>query len=289
MGWEYYDEYECLCTGCFHGEGWIFEAAPAEWFEARKWPTPSWCDECADWRDEQEEIGSIVAICRFCKYQRTFEPSDRIGFHRHVGNWDEYWEDNKDLQLCRMCKEMPSRRRQLMYRDAERKAREENLSKDEIEKQKRIRNDEEHKANDAASTLLTLLVGRAENVPEHFDIPTYVEYYRSIPTRKDKWTEHGPNQLTHIMKDDHEWPEDFGTNSPEDVLHLAHRIANSTESHVFQFFDTRSKMTVKYDTDQRVCIVLCKDKTSPSGHRLHTAFPKSPGDVLGNIGEGHWR
>jgi hypothetical protein len=278
-------EYECINVGCAHGEGWTFEAAPEEWYEERGLSTPKNCPDCKAWIAAAKETGAIHAECRFCNYSWSIEATYRIMFHRNTGNWDDYWADNRDKLLCRRCEDYPSRRRQLMYRDAEKKARLTGTANDERAKQKKT----ESEAEKHSTNLRNRLRGQEINAPKRYDVPTYAEYYRAIPTPEKAVKDHGPNQLTHIMKPGHGWLEKIGTESPETVLNLAHRISNSTADHVLQFTDARMGYTIKYDTSQRICVVIRGDKTSPTRNRLVTVFPKEPEAVFNKVDAGLWR
>lgn len=277
-------EYECMNVGCEHGEGWTFEAAPEEWFEERRLSAPKNCPDCKEWIYNAKGIGAIHAMCCFCSYSWSIEATYRIMFHRNTGNWDEYWSDNKDRLLCRRCEEFPSRRRQLMYRDAEKKARKTGT----LKKRRAEKEATEFEAKNYNAELFHRLHGKEINTPKRYDVPTYAEYYRAIPTPDKFVKDHGPNQLTHIMKSDHKWLEKIGTVSPETVLNIAHRISNSTEGHVLQFTDAKTGYTIKYDTTQRVCVVIRCDKTPPTRNRLVTVFPKDPEAVFKKLGQKEW-
>ncbi len=277
-----YEEYECVNVGCM-GER-TFLDHPEEWYENRQWETPKNCYECREWIKAQLEIGPIVAVCQFCGFHWPIYANLRIRHHRITSNWDAYWQENESLQICYRCAEFPTRRHRLMRIAAERKSRDPAQRKtvrDILEEDDRVTSKE-------ASDILTGSAGRA---PLSYLVPAEALYYHGVKTWSDRTDRHGETQLTHIMKDEHKWGKEFGTNDPGTVLTLGAHIARSTEPHIREFVDPGDVGKVfKYDTQQRVLVIIVSDESSPTGNRLETVFPKSPKNVLaGKIRTGDWK
>src|SRR3989344_957866 len=267
-------EYECQNKGCVGDR--IFEAAPEEWFEDHGMDPPKNCPTCREWNADQKNIGPIVATCQFCAFTWPYEATYRIIYHKKTGNWDEYWSQNEELQICHRCMEMPFRRRKLRERGAERDRRK------RTPKEKRARNAQEPK--NWKELLLKLMEERGlGHEPQRFNVPDSMVYYEGVKTPADRVDAHGENQLTHILKSDHAWAEKLGTEDPYTVLSLAYHIAVSSESHVLQFTDLRNKKVIKYDPDQEVVVIIQGDKKSPTGNRIETTHPKTPKGVYNKL------
>jgi hypothetical protein len=66
----------------------------------------------------------------------------------------------------------------------------------------------------------------------------------------------------------------------------AHRIAASTESHILEF--KTGNRVMKYDTHQRVCVMIIGDKNSLTKNRIFTAYSKELDDVKEKIEGKDW-
>lgn len=273
-------EYECQNAGCIGDR--TFKAAPEEWFKENDLTPPKNCPTCRAWNDKQKEIGPVVATCQFCKYIWPIEATYRIIYHKNVGNWDQYWSEQKDFQICRRCEEMPFQRRKLRERLAESKLRnrtpEDNRQRVQVEQK------------DWRELLFTIVNELGlEATPERIDVPDAMSFYRDVKTSECKVSDHGENQLTHILKDDHKWSGKLGSEDPYTVLTLARSIAISTEGHVLQFKDRFSKLIVKYDADQEVAVVIRESDRSPTGFLTHTTFPKTIKQAHKKVKYGKWK
>jgi hypothetical protein len=274
------EEYECQNAGCTT-EDRIFTAAPSEWFEERDLDTPKNCPVCRDWNEEQRRIGPITANCRFCKFTWQIEPLYRIVYHKTTGNWDEYWEENEDLQICRRCAESGVRRRKLVY----------------LQQLKISRNDPSklydlikkyQDADKKRSQLRTYLSRRAlTGRPHIYRVPGEMLFYEGVKTSAARITEDGENRLTHILKPKHLWIEQLGTKDPHTILSLAHHIAGSTEPHILQF--RTIGQVIKYDTEYQVVVIIRTLKESPTGNYIVTSYPTTPRYIMNKLDKGEWQ
>jgi hypothetical protein len=202
-------------------------------------------------------------------------------YHRNTGNWDEYWAAQEAFQICRRCIEFPGRRRKLTHLQAKKKY-EKNpealrqADKEYLEAETKKRELEEH-----------LRMNGISGTPRPYHVPESMLFYRGVKTPPNLVGQHGESQLTHILKADHEWRNKLGTEDPGTVLSLAHRIAISTEPHVLQF--TSGKNVAKYDSEQKVVVLIRESKESPTGSLIVTAFPVDSSYVTGKLKQGSWR
>jgi len=265
--------YPCRNAGC---EGVSpFKAAAESWFRQRGLNLPSNCFTCKEWMAEQKEIGPIMAKCQYCGVQWPVQATYRIHYHRNVGIWEDYWEMNQDAQMCRLCRENPHRRLKLRIRNAERRA------KGVGEKQRLRYQKEKHER--FCRNLDGSPQGR--NV-QRIDVPSALIYYKNIPTKPGREEEHGPNQLTHILKPEHGWRDKFGTEDPDTILNLASGIARSCESHIRQYTQEDGKV-IKYDMRQNIVVILLQEETT-SKWRIETSFPGDPNTIKNKIEKGRW-
>lgn len=274
-----FEFYECQNAGCISER--LFSAAPKSWFEEKGLTPPKNCPECRGWNEAQKNMGPIMGTCHFCRYIWPIQASYRIIYHKTVGNWDEYWKANAEMQICRRCEEFPGRRRKLSYLDARKKYRE-NPEKLDVIMRDRVR---EHQDKDQ---LLVYLKDNCLYAPSsRYAVPDSALFYAGIATPAHLIERHGKNQLEHILKQNHQWLEKLGTQDPHSVLSIGHRIAVSTEPHIKQFTD--GKLIVKYDTEQRTAVFIRRSSESPTGFLIHTAFQKEPQAVLKKIKTGEWQ
>ncbi len=276
------ESYSCVNEGCIHGKGYVFEDAPSEWFTGHNPPldTPKNCPDCLSWRREQKIIGSIMAQCYLCGFTWPIYAGERRHYHRNVGNWDDYWAENSMKKICRMCEENPNRRRKLMHRreahKARKKLREEGMLIRPTEYGKTVRED-----GVDVNDLFNLVHAKGVRQTNAYHVPDNLSFYSSLVERR------GKTALDHIMKAHHKWPQNIGTNAPDSILKIAYHITVSTESHVLEF-EAKGRV-MKYDTKQRVCVMLKADERSPTGGRILTAYPTTYEEVKTKIETGDWK
>lgn len=275
--------YTCQFEGCTGRSE--FRHNSEEWFEEKGSDSPVKCFPCKSWCEQQYDEGPLNAECQFCGYEFQITPYQRVTYKRNTGDWDEYWEQNREFQICRKCKEFPGRKQKIVYRKALKDLREAELGMTGEEKEKkRILQELERKTatrEDATQRLSKLLRKKGLSAaPKRFDVPDAASYYHSMPV----YEEHNRNRLEHILDAKHEWSDRFGSTNPQDILPTARRLAVSTETHVFQLKNTGNGNVIKYDSRNGMVVIIAPEPESPTSFTLITTFPaKSEEYVLNGL------
>jgi len=272
--------YACENEGCVNGKGFVFTAAPPEWFnEHYNGDTPKHCPQCKQWKIEQEAIGDITVACCLCSYERTISASKRISYHRHKGNWDDHWAEEASKEICRRCKKIPGRYTRVLLRHTEHTACLGCLYDPNL----RTYGKREKAVDAKMKQLFDLVLAKGIQPSTPYQVPNNLEFYRNAPD-----PDHG-TVIRHILKPKHEWKEALGKDDPQAVVNIGQRVALSDESHVLEFRLKNDGRVMKYDTHRRVCALIEEDEDSPTGYLVRTTYPKGLKAVIKKIDTGEWK
>lgn len=155
----------------------------------------------------------------------------------------------------------------------------------------RARNRAARKARKLRSDNVALEARPEGKSTNRIDVPMDAIFYQGIPTPPKLVNIHGKNQLTHILKEGHEWGLKFGTKDPGAILSLASRIARSSDlPHIKQYQSQKYRGNiVKYDLEQQVVVIVRADSRSLTGYRIVTSYPMESAEVLNKLEIGEWK